>query len=266
MVRNCSRVQRNPADSVGFRRIPADSSGWRQVPPAISADSVGIPSEFRRNPADRQNLKGESAEFGRFRRILWVGTVSAPGSVGIRRNSVGFSADFRRIFGGCPSDEIESVGFRRNPSESVGFAAHGVGLCMGFVGFRRISSESAGIRRIPMDPPDVRRIFGGFSADFRRIFGGLSSDCMRFSGIRRNPTESVGFPPDFLRYSLAGQSQNLIPMMPAAKRMHTWGRGCVEAESHTDSISSLENVNDVIADRSWTLVPGSDRSRISYVV
>ena len=175
MVRNCSRVQRNPADSVGFRRIPADSSGWRQVPPAISADSVGIPSEFRRNPADRQNLKGESAEFCRFRRILWVGTVSAPGSVGIRRNSVGFSADFRRIFGGCPSDEIESVGFRRNPSESVGFAAHGVGLCMGFVGFRRISSESIGIptktiekanecqrKWNPSNPADFRRIFGGF--------------------------------------------------------------------------------------------------------
>jgi hypothetical protein len=213
-ARGSSGIRRIPSDSVGFRRIPADGAKsrlrFRRIPSEFRRNSDGIRRIVRISRGDPPN----SVDFGGF-----CGLVPC-----LRRDpseSVGIPSDFRRIFGGCPSDEIESVGFRRNPSESVGFAAHGVGLCMGFVGFRRISSESAGIRRIPMDPPDVRRIFGGFSADFQRIFGGFSSDCMRFGGIRRNPTESVGFPPDFLRYSLAGQSQNLIPMMPAAKIMHT---------------------------------------------
>jgi hypothetical protein len=79
-------------------------------------------------------------------------------------DSVGFSADFRRIFGGFSAD---SVGFRRIPLNSIE-------LCRIPIRFTR----SVGFRRI----------FDGFSADFRRIFS-----------PKNNPPDSVGFSSDFRR-------------------------------------------------------------------
>ena len=160
---DCLGLQPNPSDSVGFLRIPA---GFRSVGAGGArdlSDSVGIPSEsggcqfgsvgFRRIPADFLRIFGElSAESAGCIQSQPDGcrnprnppdfTDCLPGSAPIRWNpsdSVGFSADFRRISADCMSPKGK---IRRISSDSVGFRrilANQKAPASDFVGFRRIS-------------------------------------------------------------------------------------------------------------------------------
>jgi hypothetical protein len=141
----------NPSDFVGFRRIPADS-----------CESEGPGQRFRRISADFSNLTDQSDTFGGIRRI----PADSGGSRRTPLKSVGFSADFRRIFCGFRPNgaellagPAESGGFRRIPSDSGGFQRMAPSPACDFGGFRRNSvgiptesggsSESqGGIRRI----------------------------------------------------------------------------------------------------------------------